>query len=165
MSSLDEGKDTLRYSLTDLMASLSAVLTKFLQQHGPVWSAIALTVFPTTLMVVAVSWSLGHDAPRITLKQAPIAGAIPQTPVKPQYPPIACFFVLIRASIICSLERLIVPSFFKDAIKAPQAIQAFSQPSIGTFSLSDIKVSAISKGFLKGVASTYLLIISKTSLP
>ena len=60
-----------------------------------------------------------------------MAGAMPHTPVSPQYPPWACFSVRLKTSFISSLEIFREPSFFIAAINAPPAIKACWQPSMG----------------------------------
>jgi hypothetical protein len=100
----------------------------------------------------------------MTLKHEPIAGEIPHTPVNPQYPPMACLLVRFIASIICLFVTFIVPSFLSAVIKAPDAIQAFSQPSMGMLSWL-IRYSVISKGFFDLLAKTYSLTVSKRPFP
>lgn len=129
-----------------MQLSDSAVYTKFLQQHGPASLAIASIILDTTFIVVAVSLSLGQAAPKITLNEAPIAGAIPHTPVSPQYAPIACLLVLFKASLICSSLTLIVPLFFIATRNDPAAIQACSHPNMGTCDSATI-FSAMINGF------------------
>ncbi len=125
------GSFTPKYSLTELNPIPKAILTKFLQQQGPVSFAMASITLPTACMVIEVSTSFGQLAPRITLKAVPIPIATPQTPANPQYPDIAILRALSIASIICLSPMFNEPSFFKAAIKAAAVKGACSHPIIG----------------------------------